>query len=217
MTEISPSSKRNGVSLTFIGALGLFSGLVLFTISTWFAFALIAFATGAICTILGIAKLRQPLVTIKFTEEGLTYHHVRGQVTVSWDNVQRFDIPSVYKGMGHVQLPYIGIKVKCINGILDSISPRLATGLLTEQRPLLMTAGAEAGDESLEVYLNHEFMPLTVNEERYRGVLAMFGRRCLMLGEHLGYHLYIPADTLDRDLPDFVQLLREQQHEHQQP
>ncbi|RLV61527.1 DUF2982 domain-containing protein [Parashewanella curva] len=216
MTDITPSSKRNGISLTFIGGLGLFSGLLLFATSTLFAVALIAFATGAVTLILGIAKLRQPKVSIEFTETGFIYYHVRGQFAVEWDNIQRVDIPSVYKSMEHVQLPYVGIKVKSINQVLDSISPRLATGLLTEQRPLLMTAGAQSGDDTaLEIYLNHEFMPLTVNDERYRGVLAMFGRRCLMLSEHLGYHLYIPADSLDRELDDFIKLLRQRQQQHQ--
>lgn len=49
-----------------------------------------------------------------------------------------------------------------------------------------MTAAAQDEElQTLEAALSAEFEPLTVNDERYRGVLAMFGRRCLTLDKYL--------------------------------
>lgn len=48
-----------------------------------------------------------------------------------------------------------------------------------------------------------------IEGDRYRGVLAMFGHRCVMLDTRLGYHLYIPHDSLDREAKDFIKLLRQ--------
>ena len=207
---ISPNGNENGQLYTLIGAVGLLLAFTLFIKGGWFAQGLILFALGAISFILGIAKQIEPKISFKINEQGLVYYHRRGNVSIGWDNIQRIDAPKVVKGTEWLELPYVGIKLKAINPVLDSISPRLATGLLTEQRSIMMTAGAQANNEdALESYLNHEFMPLTVNDERYRGILAMFGRRCLMLDENLGYHLYIPKDSLDRELTEFVVMLRE--------
>ncbi|MGB0894430.1 MAG: DUF2982 domain-containing protein [Parashewanella sp.] len=208
--KIYSNIKRNGHSLAIFGATALLIAMSLFIGSGLFGIGLILFTLGAISLILGIAKIIEPEVTFEFTENGFVYFHRRGKVTLTWDNIQRIDIPRVISGIEQVELPYVGIKLKRINAMLDTISPRLATGLLTEQRSLMMTAGAQSDDEQvLENHLNHEFMPLTVNEERYRGVLGMFGRRCLLLNDELGYHFYIPRDSADRELTDFVQLLRQ--------
>ncbi len=207
---ISPQGNENGPTYTLVGAVGLLFAFTLFIHGGWFAQGLLLFACGAISLILGIAKQIEPKVSFKINEQGFTFFHRKGCVEIEWDNIQRIDIPKVIKGTEWLDLPYLAIKFKAINPILDNISPRLATGLLTEQRSLLMTAGAHAKrEEELEIYLNHEFMPLTVNDERYRGILAMFGRRCLMLDENLGYHFYISKDSLDRELEEFVAMVKQ--------
>ncbi|MBE8168702.1 MAG: DUF2982 domain-containing protein [Shewanella sp.] len=213
--QISPKRKYNGSVFTLFGAIGLIISFALFINSGYFAQGLIFFTLGAVCLILGIAQLIEPQISFMFSENSFTYFHRRGQVEINWENIQRFDVLRINNGLAMVELPYIGIKLRSINPVLDSISPRLATGLLTEQRSLMITASAQAGDEqALEVYLNHEFMPLTVNDERYRGILAMFGRRSLMLELFLGYHIYIPADSFDRDIGDFLKLLRKTKENH---
>ncbi len=73
-----------------------------------------------------------------------------------------------------------------------------------------MTAASQDADlATLETYLGAEFGPLVIEGDRYRGVLAMFGHRCVMLDTRLGYHLYIPHDSLDREPKDFIKLLRQ--------
>lgn len=207
---IRPDTKRNGISLSLMGAVLLLLGLMLLLTGNWFAQGLLSFFLGAVATILGVAKLIEPEVSIELSCDGIEYHHRRGKWFITWDNIQRIDIPRVSQGVEMIELPYIGVRLKYINPVLDNISPRLATGLLTEQRPLLMTAAAQDElMEHLEHYLSSEFAPLVVNGERYRGVLAMFGHRCELLASHLGYHLYIPRDCLDREPREFVILLKE--------
>ncbi|MCL1078194.1 DUF2982 domain-containing protein [Parashewanella spongiae] len=213
--HICPRKKYDGSTFTFCGFLGLIISFTLFISSSYFAPGLVFFTLGAVSLILGAAQLLEPSISFTLSTNGFTYFHRRGLVDIDWKNIQRIDVLRVANGLEMIELPYIGVKLKRINPILDSISPRLATGLLTEQRSLMITASAQTEDEhALEAYLNHEFLPLTVNDERYRGVLAMFGRRSLMLERFLGYHLYIPADSFDRDINDFLKLLRETKENH---
>ncbi len=209
--QIRSLTKRNALTLTFLGMLGLFLGFGMFLSSSGlFAPGMLCFALGAISAVLGISKLIEPEISVELNQEGLFYHHRRGSLFIGWDNVQRFDTPKGVDGIEMIELPFIGIKLKQINPVLDIIPGRLATGLLTEQRPLLMSAVTlDENLEELESYMNSEFTPLVVNEERYRGVLAMFGHRCEMLSKNLGYHIYIPVDCLDRTSDEFVRLLRD--------
>ncbi|WP_371833603.1 DUF2982 domain-containing protein [Shewanella sp. H8] len=214
---ISPYSKRNGITLSIVGAVSLLASLIIFIgFKGFFVLGMLCFALGSVGLILGFAKLYQPAVSFKLTTEGVEFFHRRGQVFIEWHNIQRVDSVRVNQNMELIELPYIGVKLKQINPILDCISPRLATGLLTEQRPLLMTAATQDEDlQSLEGYLGVEYTPLLVNGDRYRGVLAMFGHRCQTLHEQLGYHLYLSTDSLDREPKEFVALLRQWQQQTQ--
>ncbi len=214
---ISPYSKRNGITLSIVGAVSLIASLIIFIgFKGFFVLGMLCFALGSVGFILGFAKLYQPAVSFKLTTEGVEFFHRRGQVFIEWHNIQRVDSVRVNQNMELIELPYIGVKLKQINPILDCISPRLATGLLTEQRPLLMTAATQDEDlQSLEGYLGVEYTPLLVNGDRYRGVLAMFGHRCQTLHEQLGYHLYLSIDSLDREPKEFVVLLRQWQQKLQ--
>ncbi|MGK0409050.1 MAG: hypothetical protein ACJASB_001205 [Shewanella psychromarinicola] len=214
---ISPFIKRNGITLTVVGAVSLVTSLIIFIgFKGLFVPGMLCFALGSVALVLGVSKVYQPAVSFKLTTAGVAFFHRRGQVFIEWHNIQRLDNVRVNQNMELIELPYIGVKLKHINPVLDCISLRLATGLLTEQRPLLMTAATQDEDlQSLEGYLGAEFTPLVVNGERYRGVLAMFGHRCQTLNEQLGYHVYLSIDSLDRDPKEFVALLRQWQQQAQ--
>lgn len=196
---IVPASKRNGITLSLISALLFCAALCVFLFAkTLFGLGIVLFALGSVGLILGYAKVSQPPESVRCDSSGFYYFHRRGRYALAWDNIARIDVPRVSQGLDSLDLPFIGIKLKRINPLLDVISPRLATGLLSEQRPLLMTAAAQdEALETLETQLGAEFTPLVTDGERYRGVLAMFGHRTLILDKHLGYHLFIPADALD--------------------
>ncbi|WP_144209572.1 DUF2982 domain-containing protein [Shewanella donghaensis] len=213
---IAPHSKRNGISLTIAGSIAVFISLIIFiSAKSLFGVGMVMFGFGSVGLVLGVAKMKQPKASFKLSTKGVDYYHGRGTVHVAWDNIQRIDVSRVTQNLQLIELPYIGIKLHKINPILDCISPRLATGLLTEQRPLLMTAATQDEDlQSLEIYVGAEFTPLVVNDERYRGVLAMFGHRCQTLESQLGFHLYLSVDSLDREPDEFVALLRGWQQNH---
>ncbi|KFZ37071.1 hypothetical protein HR45_12600 [Shewanella mangrovi] len=208
--EIQSTSKRNAVTLTVVGASALIIAFALFLgVSSLFYVALTLFVVGAIALVIGIAKQYEPPVVMTLEAEGLRYFHRRGSVFIEWRNIQRLDFPRVQRGIELIELPFIGVKLHAINPILDNISPRLASGLLSEQRSLVMTALANDEDlNALEHYLSAEFTPLVVNDDRYRGLLAMFGRRCLTLDKHLGYHLYLPAEFVEETPQEFLRSLR---------
>ncbi|MEI6860106.1 MAG: DUF2982 domain-containing protein [Shewanella sp.] len=209
--QINSKFKRNSITLTLVGVIALTIGIGLFLSSAaMFAPGMVCFSLGVISLVLGVSKILEPEISLDINQQGLKYHHRRGSIFIHWSNIQRIDIPRGLDGLESIKLPYIGIKLNKINPVLDIVPGRLATGLLTEQRPLLMSAMTLDEDLiELEDYMNSEFTPLLINDERYRGVLAMFGHRCEMLSKNLGFHLYIPVDCLDRSADEFVNLLRE--------
>ena len=208
---VRPVNKRNGITLSAVGALLLSLAFWLFvSFPQGFAPGLVLFTFGAISLILGVSKLGEPEISFELSQSGLLFRHRKGQFYVDWDNIQRMDIPRVTQGVDIKELPYIGIKLRQINPVLDSISPRLATGLVSEQRPLLMTATTQTDDlGKLEDQLSAEFTPFESNGDRYRGVLAMFGHRCELLSDTLGFHLFLPQDSMDRDAAEFLAMLKE--------
>ncbi len=214
--ELRSTSKRNALTLTVVGASALMIAIILFVADrSWFAVAFVAFMLGAVALIIGVAKQYEPAVVMTLSAAGLRFHHRRGSLFIEWQNIQRIDFPRVQRGLALVELPFIGVKLKAVNPILDNISPRLATGLLTEQRSLMMTAVANDEDlAALEHYLSAEFTPLVVNGDRYRGLLAMFGRRCLTLDKHLGYHLYLSAEFVELEPQQLLMQLRDYWQTH---
>ena len=214
--ELRSTSKHNALTLTVVGASALIIAIALFVgVRSLFAVALVLFILGVIALVIGIAKQYEPPVAMTLSDSGLRFHHRRGELFIEWRNIQRLDFPRVQRGLDLIDLPYVGVKLNAINPILDNISPRLATGLLSEQRPLMMTAVANDEDlAALENYLSAEFSPLVVNGDRYRGLLAMFGRRCLTLDKHLGYHLYLSAEFVELAPEELLSQLRSYWQSH---
>lgn len=208
--HIRPYSKRNGITLTIVGSVLVLTGISLFLLSsTYFVQGLVCFCFGILSLVLGVAKMIEPEASLSLHHDHLIYRHRKGQVQLPWKSIQRVDTVRVHQGIELIDLPFVGIKLKNITPMLDSISPRLATGLLTEQRPLMMTAAAQDESlETLEAYLGAEFTPLDIGERKYTGVLAMFGHRSKMLDKYLGYHFYIANDNFDRPPSDAVGLIR---------
>ncbi|WP_394229034.1 DUF2982 domain-containing protein [Shewanella colwelliana] len=206
-----PTTKHNGWTFTLVGAVMLICGLLFFVLSkTMFGPGMVCFLFGMVLTVLGVAKLIQPEVSVEFRSQGLVYHHRRGTIYLRWENIQRVDVPRSILALDSDELPYIGLRLNQLSALLDDIPPRLATGLLTEQRPLLMSSLTLDGELSgLEHYLNSEFSPLNVDGKPYDGVKGMFARRCEQLNNQLGYHLYLPTDCLDREPRAFLTLLRD--------
>lgn len=210
---IRASSANNGFTTSLIGiALLLFgtTGSVLLP-EVFFLAAILIMAAGIVAVVMGFFKLKEPKYSLSISRESLTYFHRRGQWKVNWDNIQRFDIPRVQKGLSHVELEMVGIRLKDAEQVLGEISPRLITHLLMEQRPLVTQIdsancadGKCYGDDLIE-----DTKYKLKDGNIINGISAMFANRMRRLQAGLGYDIYISANELDRSPQAFIHLLSE--------
>ena len=137
----------------------------------------------------------------------IEYCHLNGKWQLQWQDIIRFGQVKADVRGEYTQLPYLGIKLKNLEHIAKSISPRLANKLIHEQQELLVLAivNKEVGSE--EDVINFE--PYRLNDVIYKGPIAAWLHRSEQLAKAYGYHLFLPESSLDRDLKDFLQLLKE--------
>jgi len=209
---IRAASKRNGITTTLIGVGLLFVAVGVMTLLPQFLFLPGVFiaSAGIVALVMGWFKIREPNHSLEITPEGIRYIHRNGEWWLDWENVQRIDAPRVTRGIELRDLEMVGFRLKRVEPVINSISPRLATNILMEQRPLLLqnpdekcTTGTCAGSDLLE---DDQFkLP---DGKLLRGVQAMFAHRMSKLRERLGYDLFIAAAELDRPVNDFVALLK---------
>jgi hypothetical protein len=210
---IKAASSHNAMTSILIG-----SGLVLAGAFACVALPKLFFLPGVfiisggiVGLIIGFFKLREPEYSLELTREHIIYYHRRGKWRISWENIQRIDVPRVTKGMEQVDLEMIGFQLRDADIFLDEISPRLITYLLMEQRPLTMqnraqnaTSGRSYGADMIE---DETF--LRTSGETVKGVSAMFGHRMGKLRNQLGYDIFISTNEIDRDVKKFISLLKD--------
>lgn len=209
---IRAASKRNGITTTLIGAGLMLVAFVVMTLLPDILFlpGVFVASAGIVGLVMGWFKIREPNYSLEITPQGIRYIHRNGEWWLDWENVQRIDAPRVTRGIELRDLEMVGFRLKDVEPVVDSISPRLATNILMEQRPLLLqnpdekcVTGNCAGADLLE---DDQFkLP---DGRQLRGVQAMFAHRMSKLRERLGYDLFIAAAELDRPVNDFVALLK---------
>ncbi|MBU3020780.1 DUF2982 domain-containing protein [Aestuariibacter sp. A3R04] len=210
---VRATSKSNGITACVLGGSGLLlSAFWLKYMPEWLFLAGIFLTSASIVSLLiGWFKIREPQYSIEISPEEIRYHHRLGNWFLHWDNIQRIDCPRVQQGLEHVELEAVGIKIINYADFLRTISPRLATHLLMEQRPLLMHSKEEScatgGCYNHTMFDDKQFS--TPEGETFTGVKAMLANRMQTLRASLGYDIYISAADIDRDPPAFVVLLRE--------
>lgn len=217
--HISPLTKRNGISLTLFGLLVTSVMIfILFFLEEQLVVAVISLLlAGICCTFIGLLKLLEPRVSLSLCHDCLQYHHKWGGWVLKWRNIQRFDRPSVRRGLAWHPLPYIGIRIRNYDEFLTWVTPRLAVHLLTEQRALLVTLihqeqGCSNGAcQPLAEDLFEESHYRSSNGRHYHGVVAMFANRMARLRTLTGLDLLLPEGSLDREPDAFLRLLRDYQ------
>ncbi|CAB0151101.1 hypothetical protein PSI9734_01516 [Pseudidiomarina piscicola] len=217
---VEPTARRDALTFCVFGVL-VFAVTLFFYLAGFelpqAAWGLMYIASAALF-FLGIAKLVEPQVSLVLSPTEVRYEHRRGTWHFNWDNLIRFDIPRTQRGGEVEELPYIGFRLNNIEPVLDSISPRLAVYLVSEQRHLLAAAlrrELPAGTDYTPYYDIPSYYK-SANGQVYRGVQALFAVRCQQLRELLGYDLYVPSSALDRPLDEFCRWLQQvQQHRHQ--
>lgn len=208
---IRAASKSNGITSIVIGLVGLFvSALWFVLLPSWLVLAGI-FITSAslIALLIGYFKVREPEFSLEMTPEHIIYRHRLGRWQIDWDNLQRADCPKVRAGLTHVELETVGFKLKDYRNFLHSISPRLATHLLMEQRPLLLQ-NSEDNCATGSCYEQSMFddKHFTLSDGTVlTGVKAMLANRMVELRRRLGFDVYIATSDIDRTPTEFAALI----------
>ncbi|MGV2870747.1 DUF2982 domain-containing protein [Colwellia sp. E150_009] len=156
----------------------------------------------------GILKRSEPNVSFEISPQHLQYNHRQGKWKLTWQQIHNINTIREVVGLSTIDLPYIGIRLKNIEELADQISPRLANRLIHEQRPLLSFAFKHQLLTLEDIQLN--FDPFVLSSGNViKGPIAAFLHHCHTLQRGIGYHLYIPESSTDRELNDFCQLLKQ--------
>ncbi|MDF2178642.1 DUF2982 domain-containing protein [Aliiglaciecola sp. CAU 1673] len=206
---IRADTKRNGFTTMLIGIIGLSLSLA------WLAWlppvmklaGIFLTSASLVAILIGWFKIREPAYSVALTKEKLRYEHRKGQWQLDWTNIQRVDIPRVSRGLEQQDLAMVGIRIKHYEPLLETISPRLASNILMQQRALLLQDSCKTGQCYSENLVEGETFK-GENGRQYRGIQAMFANRMRRTREILGYDLFIDVAELDRPATDFVNLLR---------
>lgn len=211
-------ANKNGYSI------GLFSFLILISVGIlYFNFAdsaklplLFLMGVAIVGFIIAICKIQEPDVSFMINQQGILYHHKRGFLLIEWQNIQRMGIPQITHGFEQKELAYIGINLKNAEVMLPSISLRLISHLLIEQRAIFhqyLRQSCYANDCCpTELSLNTE--PYYAESGFvYKGLRGMFAHRMKYLKEMSGYDIFLPENALDRSSEEFIKLLKSHHQE----
>tara|TARA_B110000881_G_scaffold178970_1_gene164459 strand:- start:69 stop:752 length:684 start_codon:yes stop_codon:yes gene_type:complete len=154
-----------------------------------------------------LLKHFEPKISFHLTPEKITYHHRHGCWQLTWCQIQSINNISEIQGLERLELPYLGIRLDNIALLAEQISPRLANRLIHEQRPLMTFAVMNQLLSLEQVQLNFEPYVLP-SGLMIKGPIAAFLHHTETLKTAYGYHLYIPDTAVDRELSDFILLLK---------
>ena len=219
--EIRRATKHNVFSTALLGGLGLFiaSQMLLWLPAQFYLLGILLASFSLVALLVAYFKYTEPLHSFTLSRQAIYYQHKHGGWQLDWNNIQRIAVPRITRGVEQTELAMVGIKLKSYQPLLASISPRLITNILMEQRPLLLYGlgvdqqqqcnnGNCYGDDLLE---NDRFKDS--DGQIYTGIQGMLANRMQKLRQRLGFDLYIAGSDLDRSEHAFVQLLQEcQQH-----
>ncbi len=134
---------------------------------------------------------------LELTPLGLRLEHRWGRFELPWSAIGRIDNVRLGIDHGYLSLPYVGIQLRQPELLLDSLSLRLASRWLIEQRDLLRYA-EQQGAEDARLDWEADQVQLA-SGQGYDGVIAMFAGRMARLRQHLGFDLYLPAAEFGLD------------------
>lgn len=212
LIKIVPKSKNSEVFLLFLGAiLIVISYLLSLFLSPQFSLQ-IMFMTliGVVVLLLGLVKLVEPRFSYYLSPQSLIYRHRCGQWQISWLEIIRIGQLQRYVSNQYTDLPYIGIKLHNLESIARNISPRLANKLIHEQNELLLLAVSNHEITSEDAVINFE--PYHLNGVEYKGPIAGWLHKTEQLFIAYGYHIYLPENSFDREIDEFLRLLKQCLH-----
>lgn len=207
--EIKAQAKHNAYTLILIGSISLFI-LLLIATQYWQETKLVLTLLVTVAIVLlfiGVVKKIEPKVSLTLVPEYIQYHHKYGHWQLQWQAIANISQVTETIAIERITLPYVGIRLHDINTLIDNISPRLASRLIHEQRPLVHFCISNKLATTEELIIN--FSPYKVDGKKITGPKAAFLHQANILKRALGFHLYIPQSALDRSCEDFIVLLRQ--------
>tara|TARA_R110002126_G_scaffold43475_21_gene124613 strand:- start:4524 stop:5138 length:615 start_codon:yes stop_codon:yes gene_type:complete len=176
-----------------IAGAGALLGLLLYTVlfagqfDLWLA---IAYLAALMAIFLGFAKLAEPRHFLKCDEQGVHYFHRYGSWLLPWHSFQFCAVPELEQQ----ELSFIGFKVTDYDVVLQPLRLRLAVRLMTEQRPLFMSAVKQscAGGQCASELLA-EKDTFNSGQQRYTGIKAVFAQRMQRLAQASGFDLFVSS------------------------
>ena len=119
---IRANAKKNSLTSLIVGVVALILAILMFRILPEnFNLLAIFTTTGAIIALLlGYLKAREPEHSLEISREQIDYQHRSGSWKLTWQNVQRIDVPRITSGVEQKQLTLVGIRIKEYGPILET-------------------------------------------------------------------------------------------------
>ena len=210
--DIKPNSKRNQLFTLWLGAGLLFLSVLLNSLYFEQAKFVLLFLTFiAIVTLfIGVLKRNEPNISYSISKEKITYHHRCGELNLYWQNIERIATITSEVNIEAIQLPFVAIKLKDINKLVNNVSARLANRLIHEQKTLIALAvknGYLSIEKAIINFDAYEYKDSNGQTKTIKGPIAAWLHRCEALHQAYGFHIFLPEDSIDRELAQFVVLL----------
>lgn len=205
--KIKAQSKRHAYSMLLIGICILLINLIIaeyFWIQAKLALMFLIIVSLIVCFI-GIIKILEPNNSFIISKQSILYQHKYGQWQLPWSAIANVTQVSEIVGIEKQPLPYLGIRLNEIDSLIATISPRLASRLIHEQRPLIHFALQHQLIKLEEATIN--FTAFKHKSTEITGPTAAFLHQSMHLKNAFGYHIYLPESVLDRTCEEFSILL----------
>ncbi|WP_371826090.1 DUF2982 domain-containing protein [Photobacterium sp. GJ3] len=209
---ITPHHPKPGaylIWLSLLAILGLGITVFIFPDINGVAVAVLLFAL--LCLLLiGVQLNRQQPVGFTLTFMHIQYHSPQGGWMTKWQNIADIDRATISREGWYKPLPWVGVRLKQYDEFLDTISPRIASQILMEQRGLLIMAykRAESPPHDIEDMLFDDKHYVSGSGKISKGLIAMLANRMRYNRELTGFDFFISEDLLDRPADDFIGLAR---------
>lgn len=163
---------------------------------------------AAVIYILTLHFYRRSITKFTITDTHFQQHTYKGGWVLQWRNIGNLG-RCISKDPTAEPLPWIGIKLSEPERFINSISPRVISEILLQQRALLYLGASEQGAQ--EKFQDMVLDSREVVKEAFvlKGLQASLYRRMQHQRQFWGFDLFIAIGDLDRDGDEFVGLMRQ--------
>ena len=207
---IQSAARRNKL---FLVLLGLCFFAISFSVASWWPsyqlHVVLGYLVGILLILIGLLKYFEPVDSLCLTDQQLTYLHRYGQWSIDWSDIVLVMQPSFHYGLERRDIPYLGIKLRDISGVIDSVSPRLASRQIHEQRDILVLACQQKLITVEQATLN--FAKFKYDDRIIDGPKAAWLHQMVVLRQAYGCDLYIPINSFVQQPAQLIALFKQYQ------